>query len=117
MRTTTLIGRYQPPHPGHFAQFEDALADSDLIVIQIRDTVRDEDNPLTYGERVRAIEDYFRPKGQLGRIHFIRLPDPGCDLVVQIGREVGYKVKRFPPEVENWSGTNERALLRREGKL
>jgi hypothetical protein len=86
-------------------------------VILIRDTEPDQDNPLTYEDRVANIQSYFKARAELDRVHFIRLPDPGCDLVVQIGRNVGYEVKRFSPELESISGTKERARMRQDGRL
>ena len=57
MKTSLFIGRWQVPelHAGHRALIWSAIGQGHHVVIGIRDTALDEDNPYTVEERMKTI--------------------------------------------------------------
>ena len=98
--TDLIIGRFQPLHDGHIALIESSLNKGNKVVIGIRNTKTDEDNPYSVDERISMIESVFGK-----RVDTIEIPDPGCELTVIVGRKVGYDVRRMPEPLERVSGT------------
>lgn len=98
-----FIGRYQPPHAGHFALIETALNEGRRPVIAIRDTPLSADNPHSLAERRQIFWKQFGDK-----VDIVVVPD-----VTEVchGRDVGWKVReiRISPELESISATAIRA--------
>ena len=97
-----FIGRWQPFHQGHKAIIETVLKEGQDVVIAVRDTVKSEENPLTYPQRRDMI--YSALMEHLDRVLVISIPDIGS---VCYGRKVGYEVReiRLDPDTEAISGT------------
>ena len=66
-----FIGRYQPLHSGHFHVVQQALKQSEnvILVIGSHDRPRDSKNPFTTAERIEIIKSAFTDE-ELSRIHF-----------------------------------------------
>lgn len=113
-RTGIYIGRFQAPdaiHDGHIACINKILETNDVCIVMVRDTLKDERNPLTLADRFYKIRDKFPDER---RVVLMGIPDPGCNLGVYFGREVGYDIEQlqFDKEIESISGTK----LRRKAK-
>ena len=111
MRTAWLIGRFQPLHAGHHKQIRDALSKYDLVVVLLRDTLPTEKNPFNVGARLNMIFDEFEDEMSANRLRVVSVPDPGGDLTLPYGREVGWKMVevRLDEETESISATKVRA--------
>ena len=97
-----FIGRYQPFHAGHKALMEVALKEGRNIVIALRDTGVDKDNPYSLSERAAQINrDMIEWEGQY---QIIDIPDIS---EVCFGRDVGYKIRQIElsTDLEDISGT------------
>lgn len=94
-----FVGRYQPPHAGHFALVQTAIDEGRRPVIAIRDTPLSDNNPYSVAQRREAFASKF---GSL--VDIIAVPD-----ITEIchGRDVGWKVReiRLSPELEAMSAT------------
>lgn len=108
LKTGMFIGRFQPFHEGHRRCVEKILEECGQCVILLRDTERSESNPFDIEKRAALIRAQF-PDEQ--RINILSIPDPGCDLTVYIGRDVGYELIQLDKETENISATNIRQKL------
>lgn len=60
-----VIGRFQPPHEGHFQLFEEALARTKKLIILVGSTEipRSIKNPFTFEERQEMIKGELRARG------------------------------------------------------
>lgn len=100
-----MIGRYQPFHGGHKALFEEVLAREGFVNIMVRDTPKDNKNPLQFAEvqaRIRAaLEEY---EGLFTITHVPNITG------VYYGRDVGYAVEQIelPAEIQAISATEVR---------
>lgn len=113
MKTIVIPGRFQPLHDGHIAMIEKALGETPSVVVDVRDTRVDKDNPFTYEERAGMIRKVFGD-----RVKIRRLPDPDCELEIWAGRKVGWAYREIQlPAVENISGTKLREEMRARGAL
>lgn len=99
---TLFIGRWQPLHGGHIRLIETALKRNEPVVVAIRDTKRDKNNPYSVKQREGMIKSAFGDK-----VKIITIPDVKK---VCIGRDVGYEVVKLPYDVEKISGTKIREL-------
>lgn len=89
-----FIGRFQPPHHGHFELFEQKLKEGIPSLIMIRDIIPDEKNPFTSEQTASMIEKYYESKNKDVKVMII--PDIES---VNYGRGVGYEINEFtPPE-------------------
>ncbi len=102
-----FIGRWQcmPPHAGHLALFDVVRKEGKKILIAIRDTEVDENNPWTVEERIKGLTAAV-PDAEL-----IVIPDIE---EVCYGRGVGYDIREIelPDNLQAISGTK----MREEGK-
>lgn len=114
MQTGVFIGRFQPLHDGHRRCIEKVLAENDHCVVLVRDCERSDKNPFTYEERVAMIRAAFPDQR---RVSVQRLADPGADLTVYIGREVGYDLIQLDATTEAISATDVRKKLYAERQL
>ena len=96
IKTGVFIGRFQVPeiglHDGHKACIDKILEECDACVIYVRETHRDESNPLTFLERYNLIRKHYPDPS---KVKIIQLDDPGCDLTVYYGRKVGYNIEQI----------------------
>jgi adenylylsulfate kinase len=104
MKTGVFIGRFQPFHGGHVQCIERILSECDVCIVIVRDGAKGEQNPYDYHERLMMIRQAF-PDAK--RVWVQAIADPGFDLTVYRGRDVGWKLEdiRLPPEVEAISAT------------
>ncbi len=61
MTTALFIGRFQPFHRGHYNAVQTALDTYDELILGIgsAETHHEPDNPLTFGERKRIVQNCF----------------------------------------------------------
>lgn len=96
-----FIGRWQSKdalHNGHLALFDKVRQEGKNILIGVRDTETDRDNPYTAQERVQMIKE------QVPDAETVVIPD--IEEVV-FGRQVGYGIReiRLDEEIEKISAT------------
>jgi cytidyltransferase-like protein len=105
MRTAVFIGRFQPFHDGHRACIQHILTENDACVVLVRDTAKDERNPYSLAERYAMIRAAFPDES---RVLLQSIPDPGCDLTVYRGRDVGWALEdiKLDPATEAISATS-----------
>lgn len=104
-----FIGRWQPLHEGHQALFDSVRQEGKNILIGVRNTGIDENNPFSIAERIKMI------KTQIPDAEIIVMPDIE-ELV--IGRKVGYKIReiKLDKEIESISGTKIRNQMKINNK-
>lgn len=97
-----FIGRYQPFHNGHKALIETVLREGNGVVIAVRDTTVDKDNPYLAIDRKQMIEDSM--KAWKDKVEVIIIPDI---TEVCYGRKVGWGVREIslPQDIEAISAT------------
>ncbi len=97
-----FIGRWQPFHAGHKALIETALKDEKKVIIAIRDTEVNVENPVSAYGRVADIQNKMKAWGS--QVKVIIIPDFS---EICYGRGVGYGIREIemPEEVEAISGT------------
>ncbi|MBI1833969.1 MAG: adenylyltransferase/cytidyltransferase family protein [Candidatus Andersenbacteria bacterium] len=108
MKTGVFIGRFQPFHEGHKKCVEHILENNDRCLILVRDTEQTDKNPFPFEERIARIRTFFPDENQ---VLITRIPDPGADLTVYIGRDVGYNLIQLDPTTEAISATDIRRKL------
>jgi adenylylsulfate kinase len=93
-----FIGRWQPLHHGHLALFDKMRQEGRKILIGIRNTGIDSQNPYSVAERIEII------KKQVPDAQVVVLPDIEA---VCYGRKVGYEIKeiKLGEELESISAT------------
>lgn len=97
MQRSLFIGRWQPFHDGHKALINTRLKKGDRVIVGIRDTVLDAQNPYTAYERAAMIQQWCPD------IEIVIFPDFDC---LYYGRNVGYGIHELVvPEVAGVSGT------------
>jgi nicotinamide-nucleotide adenylyltransferase len=143
-RIGLVVGRFQPPHAGHFYLIEAALAVSDNVVIGIGSAnARDEKNPFTALRREMILRSELKKNGLNERVKFVYLNDYDkdtmwCDktleqanqwgkinvivgnngLVNNIFRKKGYRALEIPELYRTeLNATDVRADLREKGFL
>lgn len=99
-----FIGRWQPLHQGHMALFDKMRQEGRKILIGIRNTGIDEQNPYSVNERIEMI------KKQVPDAEVVVLPDIEA---VCYGRKVGYEIKeiKLGDDLEKISATEIRKNL------
>jgi hypothetical protein len=107
--TAMMLGRWQPWHAGHQMLFEKTLEKTGQVIIMVRDTPRDENNPFSFDEVKNNIEKaLINFKDQF---EIIKVPN-----ITNIcyGRGVGYKIEEIvlPKNIQEISATK----IRMKGK-
>lgn len=102
-----FIGRWQPLHRGHMALFDKMRQEGRKILIGIRNTGIEEQNPYSVEERIEMI------KKQVPDAKVIVLPDIEA---VCYGRKVGYEIKeiKLGDDLEKISATKIREQTKNE---
>jgi len=107
MKYSLFIGRWQclPPHAGHIALIESELKKGNPVLIAIRDTKKDKNNPYSVKQRKRALKEAFKKWGD--KVKIIKIPNIKA---VCYGRKVGYEIKeiKLSPDLEKISATKVR---------
>jgi cytidyltransferase-like protein len=109
MKTGLYIGRFQPFHDGHRKCIEHILGECDRCVVLIRGGSPSSDNPFDHTEISLMIRHAF-PNPV--RVAILVASDPGYDLTVYFGREVGYKLIHLDAATEGIHATDIRAKLK-----
>lgn len=80
MATGLFIGRFQPFHKGHLKDIKDALKECDEVIIAIGSSQHSHtaDNPFSFEERVRMIEDTLSAEG-IEKYTVFAVPDINYD--------------------------------------
>lgn len=104
MTYSLFIGRWQPLHAGHIAIIRQVLDEGKNVVIGIRNTPRDADNPFTTTQRKNMFGREFGPEIVAGRMVVMVIPDVD---EVCYGRAPGWTVRQIEvdEETEKISGT------------
>ena len=89
-KSSLFVGRWQPFHEGHKALVETVLKKGKPVVIAIRDTEIDHNNPLSTFERWSIIQKELANYGDLVKIVVIPDIDEIC-----YGRNVGYAIRKI----------------------
>lgn len=99
-----FIGRFQPFHKGHKKLMETQLEKGKNVLVALRDTGIDEDNPFTIAQRKQKIRDKMEKWIKKGMLKITVIPDIEA---VCYGREVGYDIReiRLDEEIESISAT------------
>ena len=106
--TALMLGRWQPWHQGHQMLFEKSLEKTGQVVIMVRDTPRDNNNPFTFLQVKDKIEEAL--SDYIGKFEVVKVPN-----ITNIcyGRGVGYKIEEIvlPKEIQKISATKIRNRL------
>jgi nicotinamide mononucleotide adenylyltransferase len=109
--TAMMLGRWQPWHQGHQMLFEKTLEKTGQVIIMVRDTPRDDNNPFDFETVKKRIEQALT-KYQ-GTFDIIKVPN-----ITNIcyGRGVGYKIEEIvlPEQIQNISATKIRKEMNNE---
>ncbi len=100
-----FIGRWQPLHQGHLALFDKMRQEGRKILIGIRNTGINDQNPFSVQERMEMI------KQQVPDAELVVLPDIEA---VCYGRKVGYEIKeiKLGEDLEKISATDIRNKIK-----
>ena len=103
--TAQMLGRFQPWHDGHTALFKKALEKTGQVVIMLRTTEIDSDNPYTIDERVMQIAEKLTNE-QITTDYYTIISVPNISSICY-GRAVGYTIDeiKLDPEIESISAT------------
>jgi len=108
MKTGLFVGRFQPFHDGHRKCIEAILETCERCIVMMRETEKTEKNPFDFEKRKAMIRAAF-PDEQQVEIHVFT--DPGAQLSVFIGRDVGYELIQLDDATESISATDIRKKL------
>ncbi|PIR52979.1 hypothetical protein COU76_03695 [Candidatus Peregrinibacteria bacterium CG10_big_fil_rev_8_21_14_0_10_49_10] len=115
MKTGVFIGRFQPFHAGHKKCIEKILERCDRCIVMMRETEKSDKNPFDLQKRRGMIRLAFPNEEQVIITDF---NDPGAELAVYIGRDVGYELIQLDEHTESISATDLRKKLYGEaGKI
>jgi adenylylsulfate kinase len=111
MKTGLYIGRFQPFHEGHRRCVEHILKENDRCIILLRETATTEKNPFDVAKRTAMIRAHFPDES---RVIIKSIDDPGAELSVYIGRDVGYDLIQLDADTESISATDLRKKIYEE---
>jgi len=103
--TAQMLGRFQPWHDGHTALFKEVLKKTGQVVIMLRTTYTDSDNPYSIEDRVMQIVEKLAVEN-ITTESFTIISVPNITNICY-GRDVGYKIEkiRFNADIENITAT------------
>src|SRR5258707_11067517 len=104
MSNALYIGRFQPPHEGHFSCIRHILEKHDSCTVLIRNTPKSDKNPYPLRVRMKKMRDEFKGKP----VTVKSIPDFET---LYIGRDVGYGLIQLEPELERISATDIRTRM------
>lgn len=92
-----IPGRFQciPPHEGHIVLIESILNEGKNVLIAVRDTEINENNPYTLLQRMESLKLTFSHYGD--RVKVISIPDI---TEIVFGRKVGYGIREISLSLE-----------------
>ena len=110
MKYSMFIGRWQPWHAGHRWLIDQRLKENKNVLICIRETEINENNPFSTKEIKTNIEEELKDLVESKRVKVIIIPDIES---VNYGRGVGYDIiEHIPPDdIGNISATKIRKQL------
>ena len=94
MKRALFIGRWQPLHPGHKWLFDQKLEKNIPILIAVRDTPVNDNNPFTTEDVIANLEKEYLEEVESGVVKVIPIPDIES---VNYGRGVGYEINEYVP--------------------
>ncbi len=94
MKRALFIGRWQPLHPGHKWLFNQKLEKDIPILIAVRDTPVNDNNPFSTAEVISNLEKEYEKEVDSGMVKVISIPVIES---VNYGRGVGYEINEFVP--------------------
>lgn len=102
------VGRFQPPHMGHSAIFNESLDQNKKICIAIRNVEPSEQNPFP-AEIIKQLWEKIYSGNPL--VTVIVIPNISC---IKYGRTVGYSVEevKVSSKIENISATSIREAIK-----
>ena len=113
--TSSLLGRWQPFHDGHYQLFLKALKKNEQVIFYVKDVHNLGDNPFTF-KKVKSLINIKLQKMFKNRYKIELAPN-----ITNIfyGRKVGYKIQKINLEkkVQKISGTKIRSQMRKRGEL
>lgn len=112
MKRALFIGRWQPLHPGHKWLFNQKLDQNIPILIAVRDTPVNDNNPFETEDVIANLEKEYLEEVESGMVKVISIPDIES---INYGRGVGYEINEFvPPEdISKISATDIRGRLKK----
>lgn len=108
MKTGLFVGRFQPFHDGHKKCILKILETCDTCIVLMRETEKTEKNPFDFEKRKAMIRSAFPDEQQ---VEIQAFTDPGAQLSVFIGRDVGYELIQLDEQTESISATDIRKKL------
>ena len=113
--TSSLLGRWQPFHEGHYNLFLRSLKISEQVIFYVKDVHLLGDNPFSF-QKVKRLINIKLEKMFKNRYRVELAPNITNILY---GRKVGYKIRKISLEkkIQNISGTKIRKLMRKKGIL
>ena len=108
IKTGLFVGRFQPFHDGHKKCIEKVLESCDRCIVLMRETEKTEKNPFDVEKRKAMIRAAFPDEDQ---VEIQIFEDPGANLSVFIGRDVGYELIQLDESTEAISATDLRKKL------
>ena len=112
MKRALFIGRWQPLHPGHKWLFNQKLDQDIPILIAVRDTPVDDNNPFTTNDVISNLEKEYNEEVKSDMVKVISIPDIES---VNYGRGVGYEINEYvpPKDIGKISATKIRKNLKK----
>lgn len=116
MRYTMLLGRYSPPHQGHFKLVRTLLADGKNVCIAIRDTPKSDTDPYSYEWRKTEFLLKFYAEMCDKKVKIIKVPDID---EVAYGRTPGWGIReiKLDKETEEISATKIRKETNKDSRI
>ena len=96
--TAQMLGRFQPWHDGHTELFKKALEKTGQVVIMLRTTVQDSDNPYSIDERVMQIAERLTNE-HITTDYYTIISVPNISSICY-GRAVGYTIDEIKLDVD-----------------
>ena len=94
MKRALFIGRWQPLHPGHKWLFDQKLEKGIPILIAVRDSPVNDNNPYTTAAVISNLEKEYHDEVKNDMVKVISIPDIES---VNYGRGVGYEINEYVP--------------------
>ncbi len=113
MKYSYFIGRYQPLHKGHIKLIKTVLNEGKKVLIALRKTGVNKENPYSTSERIKMFWKAFENEMMEGTIKVIEIPD-----IEEIcyGRKVGWGMReiKLDKKTEGISASKIRNLANRK---
>lgn len=105
-----VIGRFQPPHEGHFALIQKLFDEGKNVCVACRDRYHPDTDPYQFQERAHIFTEQFKEYIAAKRLKIIPIPD--IEEVVY-GRKVGWGIReiQLDTKTEAISATNIRKQM------